>query len=318
MASDDNDDIALAAVGFFAGLGMFWKGFRDLKLKRTIEGLATSKVRSMAMGTVELCGRAELLSPILDPIYGQPCAYYRIEAQELRGSGKSQKWVTIYQSDSAAHPFLLADDTGRVPVLPDGPILYCRHDVEVAQRWVFFPSAGPDGKVNDFLRSLPGRTSADIRMTAQIIREGDPVYVLGYASPLDKPLTLTEKAVRRVRHSLHDVARMLKGNAELMRKADANQDGVVDAQEWDTALARLRNELERRALKEDLLGARPAQASCASALVRRSPEGLLVLSDRPEKELMSHLSSAAFNQIIGGPVLTVGCAAYLAHRLNLL
>lgn len=309
----DGDDILLAAFGCGAGLWMFRKGFSALKLKRTVAGMATSKVRSMAMGTVELAGRAELLSPLEDPIYRSPCAYFQVVVEEQRGHGKKRRWVTIHRSDSAAHPFLLADDTGRVAVLPAHAELYCRKDVERTCSWgMSLFSGGGDPRVDAFVRSVPGRTSGPARVTAYILREGDPLYVLGYAAPLDRPLKPLERVQRRVERSLQDLARMLKSDPRRMRALDVNGDGRVDVDEWDAGLARLKNELERRRLKEDLLGPQPA------ALVRRSPEGLLVISDGSERELLSRLSGDAFLNIFGGPALTVGCAAYLAHRLNLL
>lgn len=308
----DSDDIVAAAFGCGAGLWMFSEGFSALKLKRTVAALATSKVRSMAMGTVELSGRAELLGPLNDPIYRTPCAYFQVTVEEQRGSGKRRRWVTIHRSDSAAHPFLLADETGRVAVLPTSAELYCRKDVARTCGWgaSFFP--GADAQVDAFVRSLPGRRFGTVRVTAYIIREGDPLYVLGYATPLEKPLRPMERVRRKVEHSLRDLARILKADAARMRALDVNGDGRIDVDEWDAGLARLKSELERGRLKDDILRPQPA------ALVRRSPDGLLVLSDGSEKDLLSHLAGSAVLNIFGGPALAVGCAAYLAHRLNLI
>jgi len=61
-----------AGVGLGLGLWLFYSGFKDLRLRRTISGLATSKARSLAMGLVELSGRTEGLDPLQDPIYQLP------------------------------------------------------------------------------------------------------------------------------------------------------------------------------------------------------------------------------------------------------
>src|SRR5688500_10137500 len=105
MGRNDGRDVFMAAFGAGWGVWQFFHGFRKLKLKRTIEGLATSKVRSMAMGTVELSGVARCASQILDPIYQQLCALYKVVVQEYRRSGKSGSWHTIYERDSCAQPF---------------------------------------------------------------------------------------------------------------------------------------------------------------------------------------------------------------------
>ncbi|MDD5086676.1 MAG: hypothetical protein PHV16_02895, partial [Candidatus Nanoarchaeia archaeon] len=44
-------------LGFFAaGVFLFWEGIKTLKHKRLIENIPTSKIRSLAMGLVEIYG----------------------------------------------------------------------------------------------------------------------------------------------------------------------------------------------------------------------------------------------------------------------
>ena len=52
----DDRLFSYSAIGFFAGLFLFWKGFSWLKQKRLIENIPTSKIRSIAMGLVEIYG----------------------------------------------------------------------------------------------------------------------------------------------------------------------------------------------------------------------------------------------------------------------
>jgi hypothetical protein len=254
-SSSKSDDIGLAVMGLGIGAAAFLHGFKDLKLKRTIEALATSKVRSMAMGTVELSGRAELLVPLLDPIFQEPCAFFQIRVEEQRGTGRNSRWVTLFQSDSLSQPFLLTDETGAVPVMPAGVELYCRE--EPGCGWASSVFGGADPRVAAFLSGLPGRTGSQTRLSAHILRRDEPVYVLGFASPLDAPMAVSAPPGEKLPEVI-------------------------------------------------------------AALVARSPDGLLVISDRSERELLSQLETSASLKVFGGPILAVACAAYLARRLHFL
>ena len=44
----------LAVAGTVTGSVLFWRGFRDLALKRLLDNTPTARVRSMAMGLVEV------------------------------------------------------------------------------------------------------------------------------------------------------------------------------------------------------------------------------------------------------------------------
>jgi hypothetical protein len=72
------------------------------------------------MGRVELTGRTRSAAHLISPITGTPCAYYRYRVDEKRGHGKSQRWETIEQGDSAARGFYLEDETGLALVMPEG------------------------------------------------------------------------------------------------------------------------------------------------------------------------------------------------------
>ena len=246
--SHKDDDIAYAALGCCFGAGLFYKGLRDLRLERAIANLPTSKARSLAMGPVELIGTAAQLTTLTDPIYRQACAYYRIDVEEQRGSGKSAHWANIYHADSDAMPLLLVDDTGQIPIHPQGAELYCKA-IKRRSSWLGNMFSEVDESVAVFFGSIPGRTTSTLRLTAYIIREKEPLCVLGYA---------------------------------------AQNDLIV------------------------------AAAKAYPAVIRKNPNGFFVISDESKRELVSSLESEAALYIFGGPVLAIGCAAYLAWRLKLL
>ena len=61
----DNELFIYATIGFFVGIYFFFKGFKWLKQKKTIENIPTSKIRSIAMGLVEIFGLELYLDSIL-------------------------------------------------------------------------------------------------------------------------------------------------------------------------------------------------------------------------------------------------------------
>ena len=313
--SHDSDGIGAALFGLCAGPVMFWKGFQDLKVKRLIEAIPTSKVRSMAMGTVELCGTidANVEDLLSDPIYGKEAVFYRIEIEEYRSSGKSGHWDTIHTADTTGRPFWLVDDTGRVLVNPKGADDYYKVDLKFETG--LFHNPDPLGVA--YLDKVVGASSMRTRrLTARFVRSGDPFYVLGCAMPLDQAPPWHHRVAAAVKETLQDAVRKLKADPARMKELDANKDDVVDPAEWDAGVARLRAELEKSAASSQDAGGEGDYV--AEAVIRPTTEGLLVLADESESELESELGMASVLMIWGGPVIGVASLAYLCFRFGFL
>ncbi len=102
----------------FAGAGavVFYFGFAQFKKVQFIENIPTSKVRSIAMGLVELKGKAiKAAEELASPVSKTNCVYYEYKIEEWRKSGKSSEWRDIYRETKVV-PFYLQDDTGKVLV----------------------------------------------------------------------------------------------------------------------------------------------------------------------------------------------------------
>ncbi|MBN1280461.1 MAG: hypothetical protein JXA00_02310 [Candidatus Thermoplasmatota archaeon] len=106
------------------GCVIFAAGFYFFKQKRLIENIPTSKVRSLAMGLVEVNGTVVPVEGKLlhSPLAQKDCVYYRYLVQRHEttrdSKGHSQsRWVTV-QDDRYSVPFYLQDDTGKVLVDP--------------------------------------------------------------------------------------------------------------------------------------------------------------------------------------------------------
>lgn len=119
MAGDgDEFKIILYCMGI--GGFFFVDGIRNYFKKKLIENTPTSKVRSIAMGFVELKGKAmHEKEVLLSPMTNSKCVYYRYKIEEYVKSGKSSYWRTI-AGDESGTPFFLKDDSGKVLVDPKG------------------------------------------------------------------------------------------------------------------------------------------------------------------------------------------------------
>lgn len=122
-----SDDVIFSG-GFLLIIGIiiFIFGFKAMNRYRIISDIPTSKIRSMAMGIVEINGNiAETVGKLLEtPISKAKCVYYNFIVKEYRcrssgKNGRSCSWETIY-SDNNSVPFYVKDDTGSVCVLPKG------------------------------------------------------------------------------------------------------------------------------------------------------------------------------------------------------
>lgn len=172
---------AVAAVGF--GAVAFVHGFRSLRVQRLILDTPTAKVRSLAMGLVELQGTIRARSRVSGPFSDRPCAWWEVELQTLRQSNKGLKhWNTVYREQSG-HPFYLEDGTGTALVYPQGADVRAgdvvseeTHGLGVPEPYAGFMASRQLG-----MRHL--WSVGAMRFRERVIEEGRAVYVLGRANP---------------------------------------------------------------------------------------------------------------------------------------
>lgn len=213
------------AVFFCLSALFVWSGFHFLRLKRQIENTPTSKVRSIAMGMVEVKGRALRQYALISPMSHVPCVFYRLTKYRR----EKNQWQVTSTSSSDSVPFLLEDDTGRVEVDPAG----CRVSAGTKQE-------GTPGQIG--LSHHLG--DGDEKWVEEIIVEGTLLYVLGFASvKREQGPTLAEKKVEALRE--------LKRNPQDMQQFDTDGDGHISDEEWDNARAAvadkvLRDELQKK------------------------------------------------------------------------
>jgi hypothetical protein len=304
--SSDSRDIVYSA--FFLGFGVwsFFKGFKRLNEKRLIENIPTSTVRGLAMGLVELAGKARKTKTMATPLSGTECVFYRYTVERYESSGRSGRWVVIARGDSDYCPFYLDDGTGTVTVLPRGAetIMPADYNFETG-----LGTALP-GHLADFMegnnlayKGILGNYS--LRFKEWFIVPDDSVFVLGTAQKTAGTLTEhQEKLVQRLEQ--------LKGDSQKIAEADLNKDGILSEDEWGRVVAGV----EQKLLEEEL--ASKSQDDLADVIVGKGDAGqVFIISDESQKQITEGLSWQVFAGVFGGAALSLAMLAYLLFRFGM-
>lgn len=167
------------AVGFCAGIGLFFYGFRLLERRRLILDTPFSKIRSASMGRVEVSGLAVGPYNMIAPITARPCYYYRTLVWEYRQHGRNKKWVRV--AGECMHvPFFVDDNTGRLLVDPRGADLDLHRDFQEEFNGSFFSNRDDaPGNVNSFLSRHGVVTSNRIKVEEYCIKPKNSLFILG-------------------------------------------------------------------------------------------------------------------------------------------
>ena len=167
-----------ASAALAAGPWAYYRGFRTLRTRRLIANTPTARIRSMAMGLVEINGRVEPRSTLAAPFSGKPCAYWEVDIamQQRRG------WSIVHRNHSG-NPFYLSDETGVALVYPHGSDCRIRFGTEEHCQGLMLPAC--------YAEYMNANTSAlgrlarigNLRFRERILETGQRVYVLGTATP---------------------------------------------------------------------------------------------------------------------------------------
>jgi hypothetical protein len=249
LAHADPKIIALiiGAFAIVAALAVY-RAYRRLHLARIIEDTPTSKIRSAPQGYVELQGKARPMDgpPIIAPLSGLPCAWYRYrieEQQTVQVQGRTERrWVTVDEGEST-DLFWLQDSTGRVVIDPEG--------AEVTPR-------GKDtwhSRAGAVLRGQPALVAGYLashhsvnrrRFSEWRLAPGQPLYAIGILkavkSHVDGPTVEVE---------VRELLRAWKGDQDALKaRFDLNHDGRIDDKEWVLVRSQARREVLRSRREE--------------------------------------------------------------------
>jgi hypothetical protein len=166
-------------IGAAAGVYLFCHGFQLLRRKRLIMDTPSSKIRSAAMGLVEVSGLATGPYTLTSPITGVPCYYYRTMLWQWKQQGKSSSWVK--EADESLHlPFYLDDGTARVLVNPQGAEMDIHRDLqEEFSHSLFSRDLEIPGNVTKFCVAHGVNSDKKIKIEEYCIKPKNALFILG-------------------------------------------------------------------------------------------------------------------------------------------
>ena len=196
-----DEGFVLLLLGVAGGIALFVHGFRLNRRKRFIETTPTSTIRSLAVGLVEVTGKAEPASAMLNaPFSAMPCVFYYYMVEERQRHGKEEKWVTIAKGESS-EPFVVRDATGGVTILPIGA------DLMLETRGTYqntgsieLPPAAEAGLRALGIETAGWLSSKTLRCTEGFILPQETLYVLGTAHEGDQEQSVNEARLFIGRH----------------------------------------------------------------------------------------------------------------------
>ena len=218
--------IALALATGICCHGILHYGRRAWRLADT----PIARIRSAPQGYVELYGRARLLPgpPIVAPLSGLPCAWFRYRVEERSEGGR---WWPVDAGDSD-NLFALDDGAGHCVVDPEGA------DFVKTRRDVWYGSLG--GARTHALWGI----GAAYRYTEQRILPGEELHVIGQFRIVD-----CLRETPDTRREAADLLERWKRDPRRMALFDRNGDGRIDAGEWEAARRAAYRQVRREQLQ---------------------------------------------------------------------
>ncbi|MBI5393023.1 hypothetical protein HZA96_04080 [Candidatus Woesearchaeota archaeon] len=230
-------------VGFFGGLWFFYKGFKKLKLKRTIENMPTSNIRSLAIGLVEVYavvlpyqellkskvtnfGQAVPKEILKSPFSQKECLFYKYTVEKYVRSRRSSYWVTVKEGTAGKY-LLVKDKTGSVLVDTEKAEL----DIPVDTEYNSSFGKDPPANVLNFLKankvSFEGWFGGNLTMRYReyYIAPGDKLYILGTAG---KNPFIKEGTARFNEEGIM----IQKGNNATYYISDKDEKAVLSSMKW--------------------------------------------------------------------------------------
>ena len=223
--------IIYLGIGVVLGSGLFYQGFVWFKQKQLIENIPTSKVRSIAMGLVEIHGDVVPIKKqvLKSPFTNKDCVYYRFMVEEYRKSGKHSRWITVRSGRQGVH-FGIKDNTGTVLVDPKDAHIDVPHDN------VYKSGIGrdPPKEVKHFLKAQGLRhegffgLNKKMRFTEWFIKSKEKLYIMGTAG--DNPFKEEATAL----HGVEDIMIQKGKNEKFYYISNKHEGQILTKLKWQT------------------------------------------------------------------------------------
>lgn len=214
--------------------------FASLRRDRFAADTPVAHIRSAAQGYVHLEGEAgpPPEGPIAAPLSNLPCVWwdYKIERRQQSTRSNQSVWHVIDRATSVA-PFSLRDRDGECLVGPVGA------DVTPTSHETWYGDT-PRPACLPGMEGRGWRPECDYRYTERVICPGAHLTVLGELRSRSVVESIEREVGKVVVEWKHD-------QAGLLARFDRDHDGQLDAEEWETARAAAREQVEASLASEE-------------------------------------------------------------------
>ena len=176
----------LPIVFLIGGLSLFFGGLTKINRDRLITNMPTSKIRSVAMGLVEIYGKVSKYKDILTaPLSGKDCVYCRLSITEWK-RGRKRSYPVELRAKEKGVLFNLDDGTGEILIDARGA------NLENLTRDINIDTRLDDNPITDTILEYCKKHDIDlyhkngsiknIELKETYIPIGQDLYIMGIAS----------------------------------------------------------------------------------------------------------------------------------------
>jgi hypothetical protein len=169
---------------------LFWRGFRHIRVCRLIENTPTARIRSMAMGLVELNGKVEARSDLIAPFSGEAM---RPLAGADRGAREAERLGLVGDPPQSLRESLLPRGRHRIAlVFPEGSDCRIRFGTDEECSGIQSARGVRRLRAREPWRAQRAQSLRWLRFRERTLEDGMQVYILGTATPRSRAIVVSE------------------------------------------------------------------------------------------------------------------------------
>lgn len=296
--------IFLLVAAFCLGVYSFFRGFRLLRRYQVLADTPRTPIRGVAMGFVEVAGKASGPETVSSPVTHTPCYFYKVDIDRWhQGSRGGGRW-TPCASDADGVRFYLEDETGRVLVDAQYAEINLEDPCQTQVSPDFLPVTDTPASAPSYMP--PGNN--DLVEYVHLVRSGSRTAAFQGADPaLEYRVDPPRKKPQPQHAGLGLEGFRLPGSGE------SGSPGSYRLTEYCLVPGKLYT-----VAGTCVENPRPHGEQDRNLILKGENESAFLISDEIKGEIQNVLGWRTARNIFGGAALTVASAALLLQTIGLL